>query len=346
MIELKGISRTLGAFSLRDISFAVDPGTYFVLLGESGAGKSVLLEIIAGLRRPDRGSVHFNGREITRDPIQHRGFGLVYQDQSLFPHMTVRQNIAYPLRRGRKPDIALLAEKTGVTHLLDRSAATLSIGEAQRTALARALATRPKLLLLDEPMASLDVQAKASMRSLLRRLNNEGLTIIHVTHDYREAISLARRLAVMESGTLVQAGTPAEVLDHPKSEFIAGFTGIRNFYKGVLRRIGTDVAQFQTDGLVFDIATEEPDGAGYAMLRTQDISLSNTEPASSIRNHFKGVVIDIEPVRSGVEVTVDIGISATAVITQESMQSLGIELDRRIWVNFKATAARFLSAAE
>jgi len=348
MIELKQVSKKLDGFSLKEISFNVEQGAYFVLLGESGAGKSVLLEIIAGLREPDQGAVFFRGQNITHAPIQSRGFGLVYQDQSLFPHMTVKQNIAYPLKhRGKSKqevirEVETLAGKVGVRHLLNRNAATLSLGEAQRTALARTLATKPDLLLLDEPLASLDVQAKAEIRALLRRLNNEGQTIIHVTHDYREALSLANRLAVMENGTIAQTGTPTEIFDHPKSEFIANFTGIRNFYKGNIQRISGDLACFKTADLEFDIVTDAADGPGYVMLRTQDIALSNAVSASSLRNHFEGPVTDIEPVHLGVEITVNIGAPITAVITRESLETLDIQPGKPIWVNFKATAARFL----
>ncbi len=349
MIELKNISHTLGSFTLKNISFQVERGTYFVLLGESGAGKSVLLELITGLLHPHQGVLLFQGRDITFDPIQSREIGLVYQDQSLFPHLSVRQNISYPLRCSKRSKQEIqnivndLAEKVGISHLLDRIPGTLSLGEAQRTALARTLATHPKLLLLDEPLASLDVQAKAEMRSLLRKLNRDGLTIIHVTHDYREALSLAGQLAVMENGALAQTGTPEEIFDHPKSEFIASFTGIKNFYKGRIQRISDDLALFKIAELEFDVVTDLPDNDGYLLLRTQDITLSNHPSETSSRNHIKGTVTEIEPVRLGVEITVDIGIPITAVITRESMKKLGITLDRPLWVNFKATAAQFLA---
>lgn len=349
MIELNNISKKLDGFSLTDISFQVESGTYFVLLGESGAGKSVLLELITGLLKPDYGTILLDNIDITNTPIQTRNIGLVYQDQSLFPHLTVRQNIAYPLRcRKRSKNkirqtVDALAEKTGLSHLLDRSTNTLSIGEAQRTALARTLATEPKLLLLDEPLASLDVQAKAQMRSLLRKLNREGQTIIHVTHDYQEALSLADQLAVIGNGTVIQTGTPTELFDHPKSPFVASFTGIKNFYKGSIRRISSDLAVFTTAGLDFDLVTDEPDGAGYLLLRTQDITLSTCASDTSSRNNVNGTVIEIEPVHLGVEVTVDIGIPITAVITRESVEKLNIRMNHPLWIHFKASAARFIA---
>jgi len=323
-----------------------------VLLGESGAGKSVLLEMIAGLRAPDVGQILFSGRDITNEKIQNRNIGLVYQDQSIFPHLSVARNIAYPLKCRRvgksiiAQEVGRLAEKTGVIHLLDRYPETLSVGEAQRTALARTLATTPDLLLLDEPLASLDVQAKMEMRALLRRLNAFGQTVIHVTHDYEEAIALAGKLAVLEKGTVVQTGSPEEVFQHPESEFIAGFVGIKNFYRGTVKRKSDGLVVFKTAGLEFDLVTEVSSGCGCLILRGEDIAVSNEEPHSSARNHFKGGVTDIEPSRMGVEVQVDIGVNVTARITRESLESLGLSKGQNVWVNFKATAARYLTEEE
>jgi len=352
MIELNNISKTLGDFHLKDISFSVEQGDYFVLLGESGAGKSVLLEIITGLSVPDGGEILFSGRDITHENIQMRNVGLVYQNQSIFPHLSVSQNISYPLKcrkmgkRAIAKEVGCLAEKTGVTHLLDRRPETLSVGEAQRTALARTLATAPDLLLLDEPLASLDVQAKMEMRALLRRLNAGGQTIIHVTHDYEEAIALAGKLAVLEKGTVVQTGSPEEVFQHPESEFIAGFVGIRNFYRGSVERKSDDLIVFKTAELEFDIVSEVSGGCGCLILRGEDITVSNENPKSSARNHFKGRVTDIEPARMGIEIRVDIGVPVTALITRESLESLGLSEGRSVWVNFKATAARYLTEEE
>jgi len=349
MLALRNISKKFSGFELRDVSFEVEPKDYFVLLGESGAGKSVLLEIVAGLVEPESGQVIAGGRDITNERIQRRKFGLVYQDQSLFPHLSVFQNIAYPLtcRKKKKAQIGetvrQLAEKVGVTPLLDRSAATLSLGEAQRTALARALATEPELLLLDEPLASLDVRARARMRSLLRKLNADGQTIIHVTHDYEEARALSTKLAVVESGTVIQTGTPDEVFHHPKSAFIANFTGVKNFFRGTVERRSSDLARFKVANLEFDIVTDAANGEGCLMFGSEDITLSETRPQSSARNHFEGVVTDIEKVRLGSEVRIDIGVPLIAAITQESIETLQLVPGKKIWATFKASAARYIA---
>ena len=350
-IEIRNLSKTFDDVVLKQIHFTVHAGDYFVLLGESGAGKSVLLETIAGLIEPTAGSIHFGGRDITRNPVQKRGIGLVYQDQSLFPHFDVFGNIAYPLQSQKMPtaeigaEVRRLAEKTGITHLLDRNAKALSHGEAQRTALARTLATRPQLLLLDEPMASLDVRAKAQMRSLLRKLNSEGQTIIHVTHVYEEALALAGQLGIIEDGTLVQSGTPETVFRHPTSSFVARFSGIKNFYRGTLDRIGSDLALFRSGGVEMELATAAPAGTGCMILRSQDITLSAHPPNSSARNYFKGTITDIEPVRLGVEIHVDIGVPMVAHITTESLHALTLQIGQEIGLGFKASAPTYLENA-
>jgi ABC-type sugar transport system ATPase subunit len=242
MLKIKDISVRLGKFELNRINFEVSGGEYFVMLGLSGSGKTVLLHVIAGLIRANSGQIFLNGMEISRERIQRRKVGLVFQDSALFPHLNVFGNIAYPMRSMNyskteiKKKTGELATLTGVDHLLDRRTKNLSGGEAQRVALARALALEPECLLLDEPLSALDVQLRGELRSLLRQLNKRGQTIIHVTHDYEEAILLAARVGVIEGGTVVQQGLPAEVFQHPRSEFLARFAGIRNFFSGVLEK--------------------------------------------------------------------------------------------------------------
>jgi molybdopterin-binding protein len=348
MVRIKELSKILGKFRLKNISFEVDKGEYFVLLGRSGAGKTVLLELISGLLEPDHGKIFINNKEMTNERIQKRNIGLVYQDQALFPHLTVRGNIAYPLKcRGMKrseinKNVKNIAMLLDIAFLLDRKPETLSLGQGQRVAIARALATSPECLLLDEPLSSLDVQAKQEIRSLLRRINLDGRTIIHVTHDYEEAISLASKVAIIEGNSIAQVGTPEEVFRHPRSQFVARFIGVRNFYRGELRKVSGNSALFYTGGLEFHILTEEEAGKGFLLLRSEDIILSNSRQKTSARNNFKGRVTDIENLKNGVEVTVDIGMDISALITRDSFKKLGIGFKKGIFISFKASAARFI----
>jgi molybdopterin-binding protein len=351
MLRVRNLGKRLGAFAIRDVSFDVGDGEYFVLLGSSGVGKTVLLESLAGLTPPDDGRILWNDEDITRTRIQERRLGLVYQDQALFPHMTVSQNLAYALRARRRSrgfvrmKVHEVAEQVGVTGLLDRYPATLSGGEAQRVALGRALAAEPRCLLLDEPISALDAAARAQMRSLLRVLHRRGHTILHVTHDYEEALSLASHVGIMENGTITEYGTPHEVFHHPKSEFVARFVGIRNFLKGRLEPPedgAGNMARFVANGLIFQVLSDAPPGPGCLMVRSEDIAIARSRAESSAQNQFEGTVRDIARARLGVEVTVDIGVEIAAVVTDPSIQRLALECGQTVWVSFKAAAARFV----
>lgn len=348
MLEVKNISVRLGAFQLRDIQFSVGKGEYFVLLGMSGAGKSVLLQIIAGMIPLDSGEIFLKGKDISRDKIQNRGVGLVFQDSSVFPHMNVFNNIAYPLRnRNHKKafihkTVKELAELTNITALLNRSPVGLSGGEQQRVALARALALQPDCLLLDEPISSLDVQLRGEMRSLLRRINQTGQTIVHVTHDYEEAAILANRIGVMEDGRLVQTGSADEVFHHPKSEFVANFVGIRNFFEGTLKGNGDSLKSFSIQGIELRLLSDMDDGKGHVIIRGEDIILSEMEPQSTAANKMKGRIRDIEPARIGFEVFVDCGTVFSALVSKESTEKFSLQTGKEIWLSFKASAVKFI----
>lgn len=233
MLSLTHIALRLDEFSLHDISFHVGKGEYCMLLGESGAGKSLILEMIAGLVTPSSGEIFLQGEVITRKRIQERNIGLVFQDYAVFPHLSVRENIAYPLKGKSSPKdknnlIQRMTEKLRIDHLLHRRPLTLSGGELQRVALARTLVLEPAVLLLDEPLSSLDPKLKTNLRTLLKQLHQEGQTILHVTHDLQEALFLADKVVVIEQGTINREGTPKEIFHHPGSEFLDHFTNNLN----------------------------------------------------------------------------------------------------------------------
>ena len=206
------------------------------------------------------------------------------------------------------------------------------------------MATGPRCLLLDEPLSALDSGARGRMRSLLRRLNRGGQTVLHVTHDYEEAISLASRVAIMEEGRISQVGTREEVFHHPRSEFVARFVGIRNFFRGKLEapRAREESREFVTAGAVFRVLTDAPGGPGHLMVRSEDVTVSDSRPHTSARNTFEGSIVDLAPARLGVEVTVDIGVELSALITAGSVEELGLECGKRVFASFKASAARFI----
>ena len=346
MLELRNISKTYESFRVEDISLKIDPGDYFVILGRSGAGKTLLLEIAAGIRRADHGNIILGNRDITHARIQQRNLGLVFQDYAVFPHLTVAGNIAYPLKRkghhrsGVQKRTRELARITGLEHLLNRYPASLSGGEIQRTVLARTLALEPSVLLLDEPLTSLDVQFKRELQALLRRLNQQGQTIVHVTHDYQEALALANRVAVMENGRISQQGEIHEVFRNPSNSFIADFVGIRNFFRAMIEPLpGKDHKAAQLGGgNTFLVSAEIAPGEAVITLDARSVILSNNQPDSSALNNLQGIVKDIIPTRQGLEVMVDAGVDIAALITRESLERLNIEPGRKVWVSFKASA--------
>jgi molybdopterin-binding protein len=349
MLELRNISCSFPGFLLSEISFKVSDSEYFILLGESGAGKSLLLEAIAGLNPVKSGNLLLNGKDITNEKIQKRNIGLVFQDQAVFPHLSVKENIAYALKgkhlskADKEKTIAEITDILQIPKLMNRRPATLSGGELQRVALARALVQKPKVLLLDEPLSATDSKLRAELRALLRQINRMGQTIIHVTHDFDEAVSLADRIAIMNQGRIVQTGTPQEVFGNPVNGFVAHFAGIRNFYKvTVEKHNGTSIARPGNKVEIFISDSAETD-SGYILIRNEDILLSASAFESSALNNFEGTVLDLYPSRSGMEVLIDIGIILHAQISRESAVKLKLAQKEKIWVHFKASSVKLIA---
>ena len=350
MLNVEQINKRFGAFSVTDVSFSVRKGEYFIILGDSGAGKSLLLEMIAGLVSPDTGKIFMEGHDITQQKIQDRGIGLVFQDYAVFPHLTVRENVGYSLHGShlshaeKRERIHAISVKMNIAHLLDRRPSSLSGGEQQRVALARTLVQNPKILLLDEPLSSLDPKLRSEIRSLLRQLNREGQTVIHVTHDYEEAISLADTIGVVYEGRIIQTGRPEEVFSHPKSEFVAHFIGLRNFYKVTVMEEQGRVHGVINDHLAINLGKGDYSKEGFILIRNEDIILSKSAFDSSATNSFKGVVTEIVPARTGMEISLDVGMPVYATITEQSLRHLEIREKEEIFVSFKATAVKFIEA--
>jgi sulfate transport system ATP-binding protein len=232
-IEVRGVSKRFGDFHALDgVSMEVPSGSLVAMLGPSGSGKSTLLRVIAGLEQPDGGQVLLDGADITRVPVERRGIGFVFQHYAAFKHMTVRRNVAFGLEIRRRPRkqvrerVDELLELVQLTGLADRYPAQLSGGQRQRMALARALAVRPRVLLLDEPFGALDARVRAELRAWLRRLHDEvHVTSVFVTHDQEEAMELAERIVVMNHGRIEQTGDPRELYERPANDFVMRFVG-------------------------------------------------------------------------------------------------------------------------
>jgi sulfate transport system ATP-binding protein len=232
-IEARNISKRFGDYlALDDVNVSVPDGSLTALLGPSGSGKSTLLRVIAGLERPDSGSVLIGREEVTSKPARSRGVGFVFQHYAAFKHMTVADNVAFGLavRKRPKPErqakVKELLELVGLSHLGDRYPSQLSGGQRQRMALARALAVEPQVLLLDEPFGALDARVREELRRWLRRLHDDvHVTTIFVTHDQEEAMEISEQIVVVNEGRIEQSASPGEIYDHPASQFVMGFVG-------------------------------------------------------------------------------------------------------------------------
>ncbi len=252
-LSVAGVSKAYGRVrALENLSFEVAAGRFFVLFGPSSVGKTTALRTIAGLVKPDSGRVEIGGRDFTHEPILGRGVSMVFQSFALYPHLTVFENLAYPLREEKVQGSEVTkrvnetAEMLKLSHRLQRKPSTLSGGEQQRVALGRSLIRRPKILLLDEPLTNLDAKLRHDMRAELKRLHRQfGMTIIYATPDELEALSMGEEIAVMRDGTVIQRGTPDELYGSPKNTYVAGKIGSphMNMLQAVVAR---DAKSFET----------------------------------------------------------------------------------------------------
>ncbi|WP_297417154.1 tungstate ABC transporter ATP-binding protein WtpC [Thermococcus sp.] len=340
MLRAEEISKDWREFHLRGITFEVESGEYFIILGPSGAGKTVLLEIIAGIIEPDGGRVYLNGRDVTDLPPEKRGLAYVPQNYALFPNMSVYDNIAFGLKVRGVPKgeverkVKDISEVIGISHLLSRKPRTLSGGEQQRVALARALVVEPPLILLDEPFANLDVQTRSKLLSEMKLWREElGFTTLHVTHSFEEAVSLGDRVGVMLGGRLIQVGSVREVFSRPANEEVARFLGFENVIEGIAKG-----RKLQVNGIEIELPIEAS-GRVRVGIRPEDIILSTEEVRTSARNTFEATVEGIEELGPLVRVRLNAsGTALSAFVTRSSMLEMNLTPGKRVWMNFKASA--------
>jgi molybdate/tungstate transport system ATP-binding protein len=332
-LVLENIGKRFKEFAVSDINLSVDEGEYFVILGPSGAGKTLILEMIAGILPPDSGRIH---------GARGKRTGFIYQDYMLFPHLTVYDNIAYGLKIQKKPApeispiVERLAKELEVSHLLKRDVHHLSGGERQRIAIARAMAISPQIFLLDEPTAALDRNLRYDTQSMFLDWHKKepDATFIHVTHDFEEALSLGDRIGILIDGRLVQCGTPDHVFNHPVNKQVADFLGYRNVFGGPVKD-----NTLALDNLEITVPVENADHI-YIAIRSDDVILSADRFQSSARNAFQGVVRNILRKSSVIEVILDIGIPLTIDITRKSFQEMNIKAGDKLWATFKVSALK------
>jgi multiple sugar transport system ATP-binding protein len=276
-VALRHVSKRFGEVeAVRGLSLTIADGEFVVLLGPSGAGKTTTLRLISGLERPDKGSIWINGREVTRDPPGTRDIAFVFQQYSLYPHLTVYDNLAFPLRspmrRVPEPLIRERVEKTakllGIASKLANRATRLSGGEMQRVAIGRALVRDPSIYLMDEPLSSLDAKLRAELRLELKRIQLElGATILYVTHDQVEAMTMASRIGVIRDGRLLQLGTPREIYENPTDRYVAS-------------RLGTPQINFIPAAIMPELAA--PRGTETIGIRTEHLRIGKANGAGLV----------------------------------------------------------------
>ena len=292
-VELRNVVKDYsGHRVLTGVNLTLAPGEFVALLGPSGCGKTTVLRALSGLETISDGRIAIDGEDVSFTPVNKRDIGMVFQAYSLFPHMTVQQNVEFGLRMRRveatlrRTRAAEALEMVGLGHLDKRFAHQLSGGQQQRVALARALVTRPRVLLLDEPLSALDAKVRAQLRDEIRRIQTDlGITTLFVTHDQEEALAVADRVAVMREGNIEQIGTPEDLYSRPATSFVATFVGLSNAVEGVL--MGDTVSVFGTSLPL--LGTGPTNGPVTAYIRPEDIEfVQDGLPAVVVVSSFLG----------------------------------------------------------
>ena len=331
-LEIVGLTKTFGPIvAVRDLHLSVERGEFVCLLGPSGAGKTTTLRCVAGLERPDRGRILMDGVDVTMLAPRDRNVAMVFQNYALYPHLTVFENLAYPLRESRTPypeierRVKEVAEKLYITHTLERRPPTLSGGEMQRVAIGRAIIRRCELFLFDEPLTNLDAKLRHEMRVELKKLQRElGQTLLYATPDQLEAISMGDRVAVINQGVLQQYATPHELYEHPRNAFVATFVGDppMNMVEASLEshngdlHLDCDLGLIKAEGWVEPLRKVNSSGLIWLGIRPQHIHLAEGEPGPS-EVRFKAKVIVVEPLGDVALVTIEKAQSTLKMLIRE-----------------------------
>jgi len=340
-VRLEMITKRFGQTTAVDcVDLEINSGELFFLLGPSGCGKSTLLRLIAGLLEPTEGRIHFNGQDVTKLDTQHRNAVMVFQSYALWPHMSVRQNVRFGLdvrglprdaQEARVDDVLKLVQ---MDQLAQRKPNQLSGGQQQRVALARALAVKPDCLLLDEPLSNLDAKLRNEMRTEIRRIcKKTGATTIYVTHDQKEALSIADRIAVMDRGRIAQVGTPAELYHRPASRFVAEFIGQTNVISGRVLEQEHGVVRLQTAlGRVMALSDRTLPEQVTIVIRPEQMRIvrsvnGSPDPDASIgKNRFTGKPIENTFLGESSEHLVEVDGANVRVIASPAMVNVPSQL--------------------
>ena len=349
MISVSDLSARRGSFALEDINFSVKGGCCLALIGPNGSGKTTILECIAGIIKPNRGKILIGDVDVTNLPPEKRRVGYVPQDFVLFPHLSAEQNIAFGLKDSKSDKVKEIMRWLEISHLAGRDVRSLSGGEKQKVALARALAADPKVLLLDEPLSSLDPLSRNRLRKELKEIISKilarlNLPVIYVTHDLSEAELMSDYLAVLNNGRIEQIGLKSEVLAEPHSRFVAEFLGY-NILEGKVVELKDGLATVDIKGLLIKVEAEDLDPGREVtlVLRPQDIVLSQEGTVRERWQHCRcnivpGTVADIYEMGAAAKVLIDIGTLLTTYVTASMLDEF--KVGSSIFAHFKTSAVK------
>ena len=345
MFIAKGINKKIGDFRLKNITLSVADREILSIIGPSGAGKSTIVKIITGIISSE-GKLVLDGEDISKYPPEKRNIGYIPQNIGLFPHFDVRGNIEYPLKRRKFPRkereklIKEFSNEFGIDKLLHRNPLTLSGGEKQKVALVRALIYSPKLLLMDEPLSSVDSQKKDFYLNLIKKKKKRyELSIIYVTHNFDEAITISDKIVVLKGGKIIRRGSPQELIENPEDLWIASFVKEKNIFKGSFKD-GLFCAE--NSELCFHTPFEK-NGEGFLSLRADEIIISRDKFNSSALNVFKARVKEIVELNYNCQINAEVkGLVFKVIITKNSLARLRLDVGEEIFLHFKANSLKEL----
>jgi ABC-type Fe3+/spermidine/putrescine transport system ATPase subunit len=351
MISVSSLYVERGNFTLKEVSFSVDEGSCLALIGPNGSGKTTILECVAGIVRPNRGKIIIDNIDVTNLPPEKRRVGYVPQDFVLFPHLSADQNVAFALNGSASDKVREIMGWLGISNLVGRDVRSLSGGEKQKVALARALAVNPKVLLLDEPLSSLDPLSRDKLRRELKSiiaeiLDTMNLPVIYVTHNLSEADLMSDRLAVLNNGRMEQIGFKSEVFAEPHSRFIADFLGY-NILEGLVVESKDGVVVVDVEGIHIQVESEDLSLGDKVtiVLRPQDIVLSQKEGVRERWQHCRcnvisGRITELIKMGGSAKILIDVGIPLTADVSASMLDEFGV--GSSVFVQFKANSVKHL----
>jgi spermidine/putrescine transport system ATP-binding protein len=360
-IDLAGVAKEFAAHgetvrAVKNVDLAIRQGEFFSMLGPSGCGKTTTMRMIAGFEEPTRGTVRLYGEDVTGVPANKRDVNMVFQSYALFPHMSVFDNVAFGLRRrktGRAETVRRVGEILEIVDLTGREKRrpqALSGGQQQRVALARALVNRPRALLLDEPLAALDLKLRQSMQIELKRIQREvGITFVYVTHDQGEALTMSDRIAVMNDGLIEQLGSPRDVYERPATKFVAGFIGTSNLLSGTVGEVADGRAVILPgDGERIVVPVDEPVTAGTRLeltVRPEKIEVSSGRPDGDLCT-VRGTVTEVVYHGTSTTYTVTTSTGAEVVAYRQNLDSSGTTAARgeTVWLSWRPQHSYAISA--